>query len=184
MNVERLRLDLSFCCAGHVEHPQRGVSALVRDVGNVPRIARPARTRRVERAVGELERHAAVARHEPELIVLRADVRAVHHTLAVGRPVRPRLPRRLLVVDEPHRVARLGAHAPEAARPPDLSAVRDDDQFLPVRRPRWREIVIVHAVVVARELAVAVRGDPCGLRSSAVPHIHRVDVPPPLIRLC
>ncbi len=41
--------------------------------------------------------------------------------------------------------------------------------------------MIVHAVVVARELAVAVSGDPGGLRSSPVPNIHSVDVPPPLI---
>ena len=89
-------------------------------------VRRPAGRRGVELAIGELERVAAVGRHQPELVPLPAEVGAVHHAPTVAAPVGPRLPGGLLVAD----LARPGHSARAAIRQnpagaPDVAAVGD-----------------------------------------------------------
>src|SRR3989441_6773369 len=56
-----------------------------RDVGDMTAVARPARRRGVELAVGEGKHVPPVGGHEPQLIPLAAQVGAVHDAGAVGR---------------------------------------------------------------------------------------------------
>ena len=76
----------------------------------------------------------------------------------------------------------LGADPPETARAPDLIAIGDDDQLLPIGRPRRREIVVVNAVIVARKLAITIGRDSLLLAAMSIVYLHREDVPPTLER--
>src|SRR5207245_2952082 len=136
------------------------VPPLVRDVGDMTAVARPARRRGVELAVGEGKHVPPVGGHEPQLIPLAAEVGAVHDAGAVGGPVRTRLPRSLLVPDLAQRRAGSGVHAPESTRPVDMPAVRYDQQLAPVRGPRGRDTVVPPGVVVARQPGVVVFREP------------------------
>ena len=151
-----------LAAADDVDHPERCVAAFVRDVGDAMPIARPARCRCVEVAVSQGEGIAALARHQPELIPLAAEVRAVHDPRPVGRPVRSGLPRGLLVAQLAQRRAPPGAcvHPPESARAVDVASVRDEDDLFAIGRPGRRDVVVPFAVVVARQLAVVVLGNP------------------------
>src|SRR2546425_12659423 len=87
--------------------------------------------RRVEVAVGERKGVAAVARHQPQLVPLAAEVGAVDDPFAVGTPVGARLPGRLLVAQLARRGAPSGArrHAPEPARAVDMPAIGHEDDL-------------------------------------------------------
>jgi hypothetical protein len=144
---------------GDFHYPERRVAGLIRDVGDPPAVRRPARVGRVEIAVGELERVLPVGRHEPELVPLAPLVGRVDHPPPVAGPIRPRAPGRLLDSHLPHGRARLRRHPPQRPRTPDVPPVGEQDQLLPVRRPRGREVLVEDVVVVAGELAVPVFGD-------------------------
>src|SRR3989454_4750794 len=141
-------------------------------------VARPARRRGVELAVGEGKHVPPVGGHEPQLIPLAAEVGAVYDAGAVGRPVGARLPRRLLVADLAQRRAGSGVHAPESTRPVDMPAVRYDQQLAPVRGPRGRDVVVPPGVVVARQPGVVVFREPGDLAAGGY---HREDVPTPVV---
>src|SRR2546426_2972254 len=68
-----------------VEDPERRVPALVRDVGDMTAVARPARRRGVELAVGEGKHVPPVGGHEPQLIPLAAE-RSEEHTSELQSP--------------------------------------------------------------------------------------------------
>src|SRR5581483_11322436 len=123
----------------------------VRDVRDAVAIRRPARGCGVVVAVRELERTRTVGRHQPELIPLAPEVRAVDDA-AVAAPVRSRFPGGFFVVN-------FAAAAPDAAGAVDVASVRDPQQLFAIWRPGWREIVVVYAVVVAWESAVMVFRD-------------------------
>src|SRR6266516_2573177 len=120
----------------------------------------PARRCRIEFAIREGKGIAALARHEPQLIPLPAEVGAVHDARAVRRPVGPRLPGRLLVTQLARRGAGARLHPPKSSGAVKMPAVRDENELLAVRRPRRRDVVIPLAVVIARYLAVVVVGEP------------------------
>src|SRR2546427_1562924 len=171
--------DLLAAAAGQLDHPQRGVAAFVRDVGDPAAVMRPPGRRRVEVAVGERKGVAAVARHQPQLVPLAAEVGAVDDAFAVGGPVGARLPGRLLVAQLARRghASRARRHAPEPARAVDVPAIRDEDDLAAVRRPRWRQAVVPAAVVVARQAAVVVVGDPLHPAGIGPAQREREDVP-------
>src|SRR6476661_10354467 len=122
-------------------------------------VRRPARRRGVELTVGELDRVAAGRRKEPQLIPLPTMVAAVDDARPVARPVGTRLPCRLLEMQLARSCAGAGFHAPDAAGAVDAPAIRHEDELAPVGRPRWREVVVEGAVVVAWQTAVPVLGD-------------------------
>ena len=176
------RLDRLLASARHLDHPERRVAALVRDVGDPRPIPRPAWRGRIELPVGEGERVATLAGHEPQLIPLATEIGAVHDALAVRRPVGSGFPVGLLVPQLAHRCAGGGGHAPEPACPMDVPAIRDQDQLAPVAGPGGREVVIQHAVVVAGQLAVVVVGESSDVTRCATVHRHCEDVPAPVVR--
>ena len=144
---------------------------------------RPPGRRRVEVAVGERKGVAAVARHQPQLVPLAAEVGAVDDAFAVGGPVGARLPGRLLVAQLARRghASRARRHAPEPARAVDVPAIRDADDLAAVRRPRGRQVVVPAAVVVARQAAVVVVGDPLHRAGLGPARREREDVPAPVV---
>src|SRR5205823_1226899 len=158
------------------------VAAFVRDICDPPAVARPARRRGIELPVRERKHVAAFAGHEPQLIPLAAEVGAVDHSGAVRGPVGPRLPGRLLVADLPQRRSRRRGHAPEPAAAVDMPAIRNEDQLFPVGRPGGREIVVPSAVVIARQLAVVVLGEPGRVARRAAGDRQREDVPASVVR--
>src|SRR3954471_4297222 len=89
--------DLPNGSARNLDDTKSGVALLVGDIGDVSPIRRPASSRRVAFTVGQLQRVATIRSHQPELMPLAAQVRAVHHSLAVAAPVGPSLPRGLLI---------------------------------------------------------------------------------------
>src|SRR5206468_1598100 len=93
--LPRLYTDLSRPWELH--HPQRRVAAFVGDVRNPLAVVRPARRRDIELAVAQRKGIAPLARHQPQLIPLTAQIGAVPDARAVGRPIGTRFPRRLFV---------------------------------------------------------------------------------------
>ena len=130
----------------------------------------------VEIAVGERERIAALRRHHPELVPLLSQIRRVDDALAVRRKIRTRLPCGFFVVN----LARFGAglrfHPPEAAGAVNVSAIRDEENFRPVRRPGRADLMIELAVVIARQIAAVLSGQAvnvcqfavCGIRPTKI----------------
>src|SRR2546429_378766 len=117
------RFDPPLLAARHIDDPQRRIAALVGDVSNVLAVVRPARRGRVELAIGERKWIAALARHQPQLIPLSAEVGAVNDSLAIGRPIWPSLPGRFFVAQLAQRGAGARLHAPEAAAAVNVPAV-------------------------------------------------------------
>src|SRR5258705_2001630 len=128
--------DLLLVPPEDVDYPERDVAGFVRDVRDTLAIARPAWRRRIELAVRKRERIAALARHEPELIPLPAEVRAVHDARAIGRPIGAPFPRRLFIAQLAQRSAGSRLHAPEPDAAVDVASVRDEDDLFPIGRPR------------------------------------------------
>src|SRR4029077_13664062 len=94
----------------------------------------------------------------------------------------PPFPGLLLVPDLAHLGAGLGLHPEEPARAPDMAAVRHEDDLLSVGRPGWGDVVIVRAVVVARQAALVVLGQPRDLsRIALLVQSDAVDVEAPLV---
>src|SRR4051794_213715 len=145
-----------------LNNPKPGISALIADVRDARAVGRPTRCGGVALAVGKLEGIGPVGGHQPELVPLSAEVRAVDHPLAVAAPVGPSLPGSLFVAE----LARLGTrrcgHAPEPARAPDVSPIGNEDQLLPIRTPRGGEILVIGIVVVAGKPAQGIGRDPLG----------------------
>src|SRR6185503_11917033 len=107
---------------------------------------------------------------------------AVDHTLSVGRPIGSRFPRRLLSVNLASWRSRLGGHPPDPARAPHVPAIRDECQLAAVGTPRWREIVIPGAVVIARQAAVVILRDADRSANPSVVHRGDEDVPAAFVR--
>src|SRR5881396_3054223 len=82
--LPRLYTDLSRPWEFH--HPQRRIAAFVGDVRNPLAVVRPARRRGIELAVAQRKGISPLARHQPQLIPLAAQIRAVDDACAVRRP--------------------------------------------------------------------------------------------------
>src|SRR5262249_36505660 len=68
--------------------------------------------------------------------------------LAVARPVGPRAPCRLFVVDEVGCSFGLGTRAPKATRPVDAIGIVNEEQLFAVWRPRRADLVVDLTVVI------------------------------------
>ena len=144
---------------GEIQHPQVGVAVAVGDEGDVRAVGGPARLGLVPVPVGQRERLAALARHQPQLQPVAPEVGAVDDAPAVRGVVRARAPVGLLVVQLLGRSCRHRRALPEAAGAVDAAAVGDVDDRLAVARPGRVDLVVVRAVVVARQVALVLAGD-------------------------
>src|SRR5688572_29733618 len=153
------RDDPLALAAGDGHRPQRRVAGLVGDVSDPRAVWRPARRGRVELTVCELNGLGALTEREPELVPLPSVVAAVDDAPGRAIPVWPGLPGGFLIVDFARGRTCTSFHPPQPARSVDPAAIRDEDQFLAVGRPRRRQVVIEAAVVVARLAAVPILGD-------------------------
>jgi hypothetical protein len=177
--------DLHLAARGprQVDRPERNVAALVGDVHDLAAVGAEARGGGVVLAIGQRERLSSIGGHEPELVPLPAVIGAVDDAPAIPCPVGTGLPRRLLVAQLPLLGSRLRASPPEPPGAPDPAVVADVEELLAVRRPGGREVVVVLAVVVARQPAVLVLADPLrGTGRAAVSERHDEEVKAALVR--
>ena len=156
--------------AGHVDDPERGVAALVGDVGDAAAVGRPARRGRVELAVGELER----IRRRPASSARAGSTggRGTSCRPPAGRPGSSRAapsrssPRRGSRAARRRRAAGIRQKPPEPQTWPrfetTISSLPSGDQV-------GREVLIDGVVVVSRQPALAVLGDPLDVRPPARP---------------
>src|SRR5919197_316996 len=117
------RLHAQFLGSWDLHDPQRRIAALVRDIGDSLSIMRPARRRHIEFAVAQRKWITTLARHDPQLIPLAAEVGAVDDLATIGRPVGPRFPCRFLVPQLAQRRTGPRVHAPEPAGAVNVTAV-------------------------------------------------------------
>src|SRR6202008_1351626 len=72
-------------------------------------------------------------------------------------------------------------HEPQAARAMNVPAVRHEQQRLAVARPGWIDLVVVGAVVVARQWAAVLAREALRLHELRGAHVGDKDVEVPLI---
>src|SRR5882672_8498357 len=123
------RRDGLLSSSWDVDHPQPRIAAFVGDKRDAAAVPRPARRGGVELTVGQREGIPALARHQPELMPLPTEIRAVDDARTVRRPVRPRLPRRLFVAQLAQRRAGARLHPPEPAGAVEVAAIGDEDDL-------------------------------------------------------
>ena len=104
------------------------------------------------------------------------EIRCVYDSFAVRRKIRPRLPRSFLIMYFARFSAQFRLHAPETTRPIDVAAVRNENQFRPVRRPGWTDLVIKLTVVIARQITSIFSGKPLCIFEFAIAELANEDV--------
>src|SRR2546430_17006841 len=72
--------------------------------------------------------------------------------------------------------AQFRLHAPETTRPTDVAAVRNENQFRPIRRPGCTDLVIKLTVVIARQITSIFSGKPLCIFEFAIAELANEDV--------
>src|SRR5580704_3563659 len=124
------------------------VAAFVGNKSDLLSIRRPTRVRLIPISIRNRKCVASIRWHQPKVLPLPTQIRAVHHPRTIRRKVRPSFPARLLVVNFSRFRAQLRLHAPEPTSSMDVPAVRNEQNLFSITRPNRINLHVVRAVVV------------------------------------